>query len=204
MNAKIASVLRDLDIQSKAEHEKEEKIPHQERMNAISENIGRFYNILLKATKATEILEIGTSVGYSTLWFAEAAISNTEKPKIITIENDENKIKRAQKNFENAGVNECIEICYGDALDILSKIKSHGKFDFIFIDADKERYKQYFDSSLRLLKKGGLIGADNILFPKRFNKMMKDYVNHVKNNPNVLSVTIPIDNGEELCIKLSD
>ena len=58
--------------------------------------------------------------------------------------------------------------------------------------------------SLPLLKKGGVIGADNIVYPERFNEMMKDYVNHVKNTPNVRTVTIPIDNGEEITMKLSD
>ena len=57
---------------------------------------------------------------------------------------------------------------------------------------------------LPLVRKDGIIGADNILFPERFNEMMGDYLSHVRNNPNVQSITVPIDNGEEITIKLSE
>ena len=61
---------------------------------------------------------------------------------------------------------------------------------------------EYFDLCLPLVRKGGIIGADNILLPERFNEMMADYLSHVRSNPNVQSVTVPIDNGEEVTIKL--
>jgi len=88
-------------------------------------------------------------------------------------------------------------------LDISNESNSSESFDFVFIDADKERYIQYFDVILPMVKPGGLIGADNILFPERFQKFSNLYVKHVRNNPKVRSVTIPIDNGEELSLKLS-
>ncbi len=207
IDEKIDQVLRTLEKQAKFEEEYQDKVERSERMLSITRNIGLFYNIFLRSTGAKNILEIGTSVGYSTIWFAEALRENLGT-KIISLEQDSKKIERAKKNFVTAGVEQYVEILQGDALETLSKIsnqkESLSKFDFIFIDADKERYIQYFDMSLPLLKKGGVIGADNIVYPERFNEMMKDYVNHVKNTPNVRTVTIPIDNGEEITMKLSD
>ena len=168
-----------------------------------------FYNILLKSINAKKILEIGMSVGYSGLWFADVVMSNTQSEsngKIITIEREKFKIDNATQNFEEAGVGSLIKIREGEARKILHEIKeefSENYFDFIFIDADKESYIEYFDLCLPLVRKGGIIGADNILFPERFNEMMADYLSHVKSKPNVQSVTVPIDNGEEVTIKLS-
>ncbi len=207
IDEKIDQVLRTLEKQAKFEEEYQDKVGRSERMLSITRTIGLFYNIFLRSTGAKNILEIGTSVGYSTIWFAEALRENLGT-KIISLEQDSKKIERAKKNFVTAGIEQYVEILQGDALETLSKIsnqkESLSKFDFIFIDADKERYIQYFDMSLPLLKKGGIIGADNIVYPERFNEMMKDYVNHVKNTPNVRTVTIPIDNGEEITMKLSD
>lgn len=207
IDEKIDQVLRRLEKQAKFEEEYQDKVGRSERMLSITRNIGLFYNIFLRSTGAKNILEIGTSVGYSTIWFAEALRENLGT-KIISLEQDSKKIERAKKNFVTAGIEQYVEILQGDALETLSEIsnrkESLSKFDFIFIDADKERYIQYFDMSLPLLKKGGVIGADNIVYPERFNEMMKDYVNHVKNTPNVRTVTIPIDNGEEITMKLSD
>ena len=167
-----------------------------------------FYNILLKSINAKNILEIGMSVGYSGLWFADAVMSNKQLDgQIITIDREKFKIERARQNFEEAGANSLIKIREGEARKILHEIKAEFKenyFDFIFIDADKESYVEYFDLCLPLVRKGGIIGADNILFPERFNEMMADYLSHVRSNSNVQSVTIPIDNGEEITIKISE
>ena len=167
-----------------------------------------FYNVLLKSINAKKILEIGMSVGYSGLWFADVVMSGTQSDgQIITIDREKFKIDKATQNFEEAGVKSLIKIKQGEARKILHEIKAEfgeNYFDFIFIDADKESYIEYFDLCLPLVRKGGIIGADNILFPERFNEMMGDYLSHVRNNPNVQSITVPIDNGEEITIKLSE
>ena len=209
VNEKIQNVLSRLEKDIDYENSHRDEILSEKRLNCISKNIGMFYNILLKSINAKKILEIGTSVGYSGLWFADVVMSNTQSEsngKIITIEREKFKIDNATQNFEEAGVGSLIKIREGEARKILREIKeefSENYFDFIFIDADKESYIEYFDLCLPLVRKGGIIGADNILFPERFNEMMADYLSHVKSKPNVQSVTVPIDNGEEVTIKLS-
>ncbi len=205
LDSKIDTVLKRIEEQEKLEQENPYETPNPEKLLAIGRNTGIFYNILLKSKDAKKILEIGMSAGYSTIWFAEA-ISKKTGGKIITIDQDKKKIERAKRNFEDAGLSDLIDIRHGDALEVLLDIKNEFNssefFDFVFIDADKERYIQYFDVILPMVKPGGLIGADNILFPERFQKFTNLYVKHVRNNPKIRSVTIPIDNGEELSLKL--
>lgn len=205
LDSKIDTVLKKIEEQEKFEQENPYETPNPEKLLAIGRNTGIFYNVLLKSKDAKKILEIGMSAGYSTIWFAEA-ISKKPGGKIITIDQDKKKIERAKRNFEDAGLSDLIDIRHGDALEVLLDIKNESNssesFDFIFIDADKERYIQYFDIILPMVKPGGLIGADNILFPERFQKFVNLYVKHVRNNPKIRSVTIPIDNGEELSLKL--
>jgi len=205
INEKIQNVLSRLEKDIDYENGHRDEVPSEKRLNCISKNIGTFYNIMLKSINAKKILEIGMSVGYSGLWFADAIMSNTQDGQITTIDREQFKIDSATRNFEEAGVSSLIKIRKGEARKILHEIKEEfgeNYFDFIFIDADKESYIEYFDLCLPLVRKGGIIAADNILFPERFNEMMADYLSHVRSNPNVQSVTVPIDNGEEVTIKL--
>ena len=206
INEKIQNVLSRLEKDIDYENSHRNEVSSEERLNCISKNIGMFYNIMLKSINAKKILEIGMSVGYSGLWFADAVMSSTQSDgQIITIEREKFKIDKAAQNFEEAGIDSLIKIREGEAKKILHEIKEEfgeNYFDFIFIDADKESYIEYFDLCLPLVRKGGIIGADNILFPERFNEMMEDYLSHVRSNPNVQSVTVPIDNGEEITFKL--
>ena len=206
INEKIQNVLSRLEKDIDYENSHRSEVPSEERLNCISKNIGMFYNIMLKSINAKKILEIGMSVGYSGLWFADAVMSSTQSDgQIITIDREKFKIDQATQNFDEAGVSSLIKIREGEAKKILHEIKEEfgeNYFDFIFIDADKESYIEYFDLCLPLVRKGGIIGADNILFPERFKEMMTDYLSHVRSNPSVQSVTVPIDNGEEVTFKL--
>jgi predicted O-methyltransferase YrrM len=207
MDKKISIVLKRLESKSNYEEKNFDKIPHDERMLAITKDTGIFYNTILRMQKPKRILEIGTSTGYSSLWFADAILGL--KTKILTIEQSQKKIEMATRNFKSAGVSKIIQIKQGNAKDILNQMlkefrknKSKKYFDFIFIDADKEEYRFYFDASLKLLKKGGIIAADNIIYPERFQMYIKKYMAYVYTKKNIQTSIIPIGNGQQISIKI--
>jgi len=209
LNDKILQTLNSLESQSRLEKTRQVSVKSEDRMCAITKDTGKFFNLILKTMNAKKILEIGTSTGYSTLWFADAILSNHNKGKIITIEKNTSKIKRAKNNFKTAGILNLVEMRQGEAKVQLQEIvkqvnnNEEQKFDFIFIDADKENVKEYFDLSLTVIKIGGIIATDNILYPEKFSEIMKNFTNYVKSKTNVETVTIPIGNGEEISIRIS-
>lgn len=197
MNSRISRVVSRLGRQSEIERKGRTKVARGERMLAITADTGLFFSILLKAIKARRVLEVGTSAGFSTLWLADAI---GKKGRIVTIEMDEQKVARAKKNFRDAGVDKMIEVRHGVALDVLPRLK--GKFDFVLLDADKENIIKYFDLVLPLVRVGGIIAADNMLFPPPYRPAMIKYARHVQGNPRVRTVTVPIGMGEEITIRL--
>lgn len=213
---KILEMLVKLEARSELERSGKIDISHENSMLAVTGDTGKFLSILVSAMKCNRILEIGTSVGYSTLWMALALVQNQEllnspNRSIITIENNSSKIKRAVKNFEEAGVKELIEIVEGNALNILTQLSTANEtktntgnnlFDFVFLDADKEGLVSYFDLVLPLVRKGGVIVTDNILSPQDYRSSMIDYVNHVRSKQDIQSVTVPIGYGEEVSLKI--
>jgi len=205
MDKKIAKILDQLGKQARYEDKHYEKIPHENRMLAITEDTGLFYNGIIRAMKPKRILEIGLSVGYSTIWFAEAI---TNSSKIISLEQNPQKIARARHNFKQAGVSQKIQIIQGNAKQLLQKMlddfktkKARQYYDFVFIDADKENYPFYFKAGLAMLNKGGIICADNILYPIRYQKSIKKYLAMVMKNKSVQTIVIPIGNGQQFSVK---
>lgn len=127
---------------------------------SISPNQGKLLHIFAKLCNAKKILEIGTLGGYSTIWMAKAL---PKDGKLITLEIDPKHAAVAQKNIDNAGLTNIIEIKIGKALDILPQLSPEAPFDMIFIDADKLPYTEYFELSLKLSRPGTLIIADNVI-----------------------------------------
>ncbi|MFL6492545.1 MAG: O-methyltransferase [Nitrososphaera sp.] len=199
MDSKILSVISRLNRQSNLERSGTVEVAPDQEMLAITADTGIFFSILLKAIKAKRILEVGTSAGFSTLWFADA-LGKNRRARIITIEMNPLKVEQALKNFKEADVDKMIEIRQGIALDLLHKLK--GKFDFVFLDADKENIIRYFDLVLPVVRIGGIIATDNMLHPDHFRPAMRKYARHVHSKPNIQSVTVPIGMGEEITIKL--
>ena len=196
-NKKLWRVIAKLDRQSVKERNGRSQIEPSKKMLAITNDTGMFFHIVLKAINAKRVLEVGTSTGFSTLWLADAV---GRSGRVVTIENDASKVARARKNFEAAGVDKIIEVQQGIALDVLRKLK--GRFDFVLLDADKENIIKYFDLILPLVRVGGIIAADNMLFPPPYRRTMRRYARHVQSNPSVQSVTVPIGMGEEITIRV--
>ncbi|MEK6949771.1 MAG: O-methyltransferase [Nanoarchaeota archaeon] len=161
----------------------------------IPADTGKFLYNLLLISKAKNILEIGASNGYSTIWLAEAAKQN--KGKVTTIEISGEKVKLAKENFKRANLNKTIKIIHGDALQELPKLK--GKFDFMFIDAIKRDYIKYLKLAEKSLKKDSIIVADNAIM---FRDKMQHYFNYLHNNKNYSTVLVPIGSGVEFSVKV--
>ncbi len=116
---------------------------------------------LVLAVSPENILEIGTARGYSSIFFATASCD----AKVTTIEKDPVKAERAAKNTEAAGLSERISIKTGDAEDVLAEMVREGghSFDFVFIDASKSHYNEFFRLSEKMMSPGGLVVCDNVL-----------------------------------------
>jgi len=205
MKSSISKVLEELEIQSTLEKSKKEDIPHEDRMLAITKETGELLNMILRLKNAKNMLEVGMSTGYSTIWCAE--VISEQSGKIITIEQNPSKIRRAKENFQKAGVTDVIIIKEGLAMQILSELSLQKKysnfFDFVLIDADKENVIEYFDLILPMVTIGGVIVTDNMLYPERFREEMKKFSDYLKENPKLHTITSPIGNGEEITIKIS-
>jgi caffeoyl-CoA O-methyltransferase len=199
VDSKVLKVISRLNKRANRERNGRVKVAPEQEMLAITADTGMFFSILLKAIEARRVLEVVTSAGFSTLWLADA-IGKNHNTKVITIEMNPQKIEWALKNFKEAGVDKMIEIKQGLALDLLHNLK--GNFDFVFLDADKENIVRYFDLVLPLVRIGGIIAADNMLYPYHFRPAMRKYASHVHRKPNIQSVTVPIGMGEEITIKL--
>jgi len=200
----ISKVLDELNAQSILEKSKKTEILPDDRMLAITKETGELINMILRLKNAKNMLEIGMSTGYSTIWCAESI--SEQSGKIITIEQNPSKIKRAKENFQKAGVTDTITIMEGLAMQILTDLSLKQKyekfFDFVLIDADKENVKEYFDLIFPMVSIGGIIVTDNMYYPEKYRQEMKKFSEYLKSNPKLRTITSPIGNGEEFTIKI--
>jgi predicted O-methyltransferase YrrM len=129
---------------------------------SVSPNQGKFLHVLVLATQAKRILELGTLGGYSTICMARALPADG---KLLSLEIDPTSVRVALHNIQRAGLEDKVEIRLGKALDQLPKIleAGEGPYDLIFIDADKPPYAEYFDFAVQLSRPGTLIICDNVI-----------------------------------------
>ncbi|NHJ04987.1 MAG: O-methyltransferase [Candidatus Heimdallarchaeota archaeon] len=193
MKEELLALLKELE--QRDTEERLRGLPVEQRMRNITPDVGLFLNIIVKAIKAKNILEIGTSNGYSTIWLGLAAKDNLGK--VTTLEVDSRKVKLASENLSRANLIDIVSIIPGDAKETIKNFKQ--EFDFVFIDAEKEDYIKYFDLVFPFVKVGGVIVADNVI---SHAEILNEYVEHVRANPNTQSVLIPVGRGEEMTLKI--
>src|SRR5436305_6600838 len=122
--------------------------------------VGRLLFLLARSINAKTIFEMGSAIGYSTIWWARAV---GDGGRVIYTDGSKQNAEEARRNFQKAGVTDRIEVHTGDALEILSEQKN-AAFDIIFNDVDKEEYPRVFRLAVPRLRKGGLFVTDNVLW----------------------------------------
>ena len=173
----------------------------------ISADEGKLLHVLLRAIRATRVLEIGSLAGYSGVWLARAL---SPGGRLITIEKNPQHAALARQAFAEADLADRARVLEGAALDVLSMLEPG--FDAIFLDADKAALPQYFDWSLRLLRDGGLLLCDNAFFHgsvvdpadetpdtagvRAFNLL-------AATDPRLVSTVVPIRDGLVIAVKVA-
>lgn len=177
-----------------------EGIPgRQEKFWNVSPQTGNFLNILVRSVRARSVLEIGTSNGYSGLWFTEA-LSHTGG-KLYTVESHKERFSVASGHFAEAGVGEYVEQIFGHAPELFStpEFRARGtNYDVIFLDATKMEYESYLEAVFPFLKTGGLLIADNVLSHK---DELKGFMAYVQQKQEFRSEVLPMGSGLLLALK---
>ena len=160
----------------------------------ITRDTGQFLAVLVKATKAEDILEIGTSNGYSTLWLASAL---PDTGQVTTVEISPDKADMARRNFGKSGLSHIINLVVGSALDYFLAL-NRKQFDIIFLDAERTEYMLYADEVVAALRQGGLLICDNAI---SHASEMAEFIAHIENQPVFTTALVPVGKGEFIACK---
>ncbi|MGM0824377.1 MAG: O-methyltransferase [Pseudomonadota bacterium] len=167
------------------------------RMLNITRDTGEFLRVLVQATRARRVLEIGTSNGYSTLWLAQGA--KAIGGHITTVELSDYKLELAARNFERSGLAEFITQRQGEAGAHLDSMPE-ASFDLVFLDSQRADYVQWWPSVQRVLSKDGLVVVDNAL---SHADEMAPFIEWVAATPDFSTCTVPVGNGQFLATRVS-
>ena len=175
-----------------------------ETIPVVTPTVGNFLNLLVSMGKAQAILEIGTAIGYSTIWLARAA--KKTGGHVTTIDMNKDRLSRALIYFERAGIEHCITGLAGDARKILPTLDS--RFDFVFIDAAKGEYLEYLNLIYPLISPGGVLVVDNVLFrgwvvpgsdfPAKYDRMvngLRQFLDDICQNTDYTTTVLPFGDG---------
>jgi predicted O-methyltransferase YrrM len=167
------------------------------RMLNITRDTGELLSVLVRATAARRVLEVGTSNGYSTLWLAEAA--RDVGGRVTTVELSEDKLALASANFARSGLSACIELVHDDAGHLLERTDP-GAWDLIFLDSERSEYPRWWPLLRRALRPRGLLVVDNAT---SHVEEMAPFVARVTSDPEFTTCLVPVGKGEFLAVKAS-
>jgi predicted O-methyltransferase YrrM len=164
--------------------------------------VGRLLALLVRLTRAKKVLEIGTAIGYSTIWLARACPG-----RVVTIEYNEQTAQEARRNISEAGLGRRVRVLVGDGMDLVPTLRT--KFDFLFLDAEKHQYRALLDLALPKLTRGALIVTDNVLWsgrvaqsdPDETTQAIREFNEYVRNHPALETVIVPVRDGLALSRK---
>ena len=175
-----------------------------EGVQIVGPAVGRFLYQLALISKAKRVFEMGSAIGYSTIWWARAV---GEEGRVIYTDGDKKRAEQARKYFDRAGVAERIAVQVGDALEILSEQKQ--PYDIIFIDVDKPDYPRSLRLALPKLKSGGLLVTDNVLWsgkvaqpkPDESTRAILEFNRLISDSKDLFSTILPLRDGVAVCVK---
>jgi predicted O-methyltransferase YrrM len=193
LDDRVRAALARLEREDAAERER--GVPAPQRSRQVTADTGRFLFALVAPQTDCEVLEIGGSRGYSTIWLA-AGVRHLGG-RVLSLEHDAQKIDAWRRNVEEAGVADWADLVEGDALETLPPIDD--VFDLVFLDAEKEDYERLFEIARTKLEPGALVVADNVL---SHEETLGAYSRARQADPTLESVTVPLDRGLELSVVL--
>jgi predicted O-methyltransferase YrrM len=193
LDDRVRAVLARLEDEDR--REREQGVPAAQRSRQVAPATGRFLFAVIAPQSPVEVLEIGGSRGYSTIWLASAA--RILGGSVLSLESDPVKCEAWRANVEEAGLTEWAELVEGDAFETLAAIED--VFDVVFLDAEKADYEALFALAREKVEPGALVIADNVLSHEELHA----YSAARQADSSLLSVTVPLDRGLELSAMLS-
>lgn len=193
LDDRVRSVLARMEAEDAAEQQA--GVPVDQRSLAVGPESGRLLFALVAPNPGCEVLELGGSRGYSTIWLAAAA--RILGGRVVSLEQDERKVEQWRRNIADAGLDEWADLVVGDAKETLPALEDG--FDLVFLDAWKDDYELLFAFAREKLDPGGVVVADNVTT----SDTVQAYAAARQADPTLVSVTVPVGHGLEVTTVLA-
>ena len=195
LDERVRAVLERLEREDAEERER--GVTREQRARSVATTTGRFLFAFVAPQNACEVLEIGGSRGYSSIWLAAGV--RMLGGHVLSLEHDPAKCEAWRRNVTDAGLGEWAELVEGDAFETLTAIED--VFDVVFLDAEKDDYERLFAFARKKLEPGAVVVADNVLSDE---ETLGAYSRARQADPTLESVTVPLDRGLEVSVVLSE